>query len=156
MHTAFVSLVCSVLHLVCVSVEILAPPLLSAHRLFPSPPPLQRLDVPFFSAYSFLFSLTSSMYLVPNLFSSSTVTSTTGGFPAGTWFAMPTAPPRLTLALLALPLRVRSHIRAMRKTAPMATACCRYRRGRARRRLKGVVLVRAGRNGEGVEDFRGG
>lgn len=38
----------------------------------------------------------------------------------------------------------------------MAMAWCRYRRGRAKRRLKGAVLERAGMNGEGLEDFREG
>lgn len=47
-------------------------------------------------------------------------------------------------------------MKAIRMNVPIARACCRYRRGRAKRRLKGAELERAGTNGEGLEDFRGG
>lgn len=93
------------------------------------------------------------MYLAPNLASSRTVTSTAGGFPDGTWFAIPAGPP---CPCLELPVLVSSHTSAMTKRAAIATAWFRYRRGREKPLVSEAVLEPRVGNGVGFEDLREG
>lgn len=116
-------------------------------------PYAKGFDIPCLSAYSFLFSLTRSEYLWPNLPSSITVTITAGGFPEGTWVTDPMGPLR---ACLEPPPHTRRNINARQKIPAIAIACFRYRRGRVKPWRSGRELLARGRNGAGFEDFRGG
>lgn len=111
------------------------------------------VDEPCLSAYSFLFSWTSSVYLEPNLPSSRTVTITAGGFPEGTWFTVPIGPPRLCLEP---PRRARNSIITTQSSPAIAMIGCRYRRGSEKPRRSDCELLWRGRNGAGFDDFRDG
>lgn len=115
------------------------------------PRPPSSLNIPCFSAYSLLFSFTNSVYLAPNLPSSTTVTITAAGLPEGTWFAIPVLPPLVLCC--ELPPRVRSHIRPMSTSAAMAKTCDRYRRGIENPTPYREGLLPRGRKGWALEDF---